>query len=62
MRRCKKKDAPCSSSRVMDPSCLFTTDDGESETKIRRTEQPVTTKCRCFVRPERRWGQKAQTL
>lgn len=32
-------DAPCSSSRVMDPSCLFTTDEGESETKIRRTEQ-----------------------
>lgn len=23
----------------MDPSCLFTTDEGESETKIRRTEQ-----------------------
>lgn len=23
----------------MDPSCLFTTDEGESETKIRRTEK-----------------------
>lgn len=33
------KDAPCSSSRVMDPSCLFTTDEGESETKIRCTEK-----------------------
>ncbi len=38
-RRKWGKDAPCSSSRVIDPSCLFTTDEGESETKIRRTEQ-----------------------
>lgn len=38
-RRKLGKDAPCSSSRVIDPSCLFTTDEGESETKIRRTEQ-----------------------
>lgn len=33
------KDAPCSSSRVMDPSCLLTTDEGESETKIKCTEK-----------------------
>lgn len=31
------KHAPCCSSRVMDPSCLFTTDEGESGTQIRWT-------------------------
>lgn len=29
------EDAPCCSSRVMDPSCLFTTDEGESGTQMR---------------------------
>lgn len=32
-------DAPCCSSRVMDPSCLFTTDEGESGTQTRLTKQ-----------------------
>lgn len=32
------KDAPCCSSRVMDPSCLFTTDEGESGTQMRPTK------------------------
>lgn len=31
-------DAPCCSSRVMDPSCLFTTDEGESVTQMRPTK------------------------
>lgn len=31
-------DAPCCSSRVMDPSCLFTTDEGESGTQMRPPE------------------------
>lgn len=30
-----KEDAPCCSSRVMDPSCLLTTDEGESGTQMR---------------------------
>lgn len=30
-----EEDAPCCSSRVMDPSCLFTTDEGESGTQRR---------------------------
>lgn len=32
------EDAPCCSSRVMDPSCLFTTDEGESVTQMRPTK------------------------
>lgn len=32
------EDAPCCSSRVMDPSCLFTTDEGESGTQMRLTK------------------------
>lgn len=36
-------DAPCCSSRVMDPSCLFTTDEGESGTQMTSTEHPTLT-------------------
>lgn len=32
------EDAPCCSSRVMDPSCLFTTDEGESGTQMTPTK------------------------
>lgn len=35
----RRGDAPCCSSRVMDPSCLLTTDEGESGTQIRLTKQ-----------------------
>lgn len=36
-----KEDAPCCSSRVMDPSCLLTTDEGESGTQMRPTKHPT---------------------
>lgn len=40
-----KEDAPCCSSRVMDPSCLFTTDEGESGTQTRPTEHQEHSSC-----------------
>lgn len=40
-----KEDAPCCSSRVMDPSCLFTTDEGESGTQTRPTEHQEVRSC-----------------
>lgn len=36
--RVGEEDAPCCSSRVMDPSCLLTTDEGESGTQMRLTK------------------------
>lgn len=40
-----KEDAPCCSSRVMDPSCLCTTDEGESGTQTRPTEHQEDRSC-----------------